>query len=93
MPTPTDPADPHDPRHPAEEPISEILTIAVAGSQPADHARRIEQLLAGAPGVQGVEPQTDEARVLIAYDARLTNPAALHELLLDHGYRAAALAD
>lgn len=93
MATTYDPADPHDPRHPALEPISETLAIAVEGDHPRSHANRIEKLLAGAPGVEGVEPHADEARVLVHYDARRTNPAELHEQLLAHGYKAATHAD
>ncbi len=46
----------------------------------AQHAHRIETLLAKASGVIKVEPHLTEQRVLISYyDARVTNPAAIHD--------------
>lgn len=67
--------------------------IAVEGERPTQHAHRIEALLARAPGIRRVEAHLREERVRITYDAVLTNPPAIHDHLLAHGYRAARRAD
>lgn len=86
------PADPRDPRHAfhAEKPVLEKFDIAVEGNRPVEHAHRIERLLKGTRGIRQVAPHLTEERVTIAYDARRTNPAAIHELLIQRGYKAAA---
>lgn len=74
---------------------SELRTfeLAVAGERPTQHAHRIETLLAGAPGIRRVEAHLKEARVQVIYDAIQTNPPAIHDHLLAHGYKAARRAD
>lgn len=74
-------------------PPSAILELAVEGERPTQHAHRVEALLRGAHGIRKVEAHTDEERVLVKYDPTETNPAAIHEHLIDHGYHAAARAD
>ncbi|MGH8048255.1 MAG: heavy-metal-associated domain-containing protein [Chthoniobacterales bacterium] len=86
------PADPRDPRHDfhAAKPVWETFEIAVEGKRPIEHAHRVERLLKGVRGMKKVAPHLDEERVTITYDARITNPAAIHEMLLQRGYKAAA---
>jgi copper chaperone CopZ len=86
------PADPRDPRHAlhAEKPVWETFDIAVGGKRPTEHAHRVERLLKGARGVKKIAAHLTEDRVTLTYDARLTNPAEIHELLLQRGYKAAA---
>lgn len=86
------PADPFDLRT-AEKPILETFDLAVEGERPVEHAHRVERLLKGARGVTEVRAHVDEERVRITYDSRLTDSAALHELLLEKGYRASVSAD
>jgi hypothetical protein len=76
----------------ARTPIA-TLELAVEGERPTQHAHRVEALLRGAPGIRKVEAHTDEERVLVKYNPTETNPAAIHEHLIDHGYHAAARAD
>jgi copper chaperone CopZ len=83
------PADPHDLRTP-EKPILETFDIAVEGERPVEHAHRIEKLAKDADGVRKVAAHLTEERVTITYDARVTSPAEIHELLLERGYKAAA---
>ncbi len=89
------PADPRDPRHAfhAEKPVWEFFDIAVEGNRPVEHAHRMERLLKREHGVKSVVAHLVEERVTVTYDARLTNPAEIHERLLEHGYKAAAHAD
>ncbi len=86
------PADPRDLRTP-EKPILESFDLAVEGERPIEHAHRVEKLAQGARGVKKVAAHLSEERVTITYDARLTNPAEIHELLLQRGYKAAAQVD
>ena len=53
----------------------------------------MKRLLEGARGIRKVAPHLTEERVTISYDARVTNPAAIHEHLLQRGYKASARAD
>jgi hypothetical protein len=89
------PADPRDPRHAihAAKPIWETFDIAVEGTRPVEHAHRIERYLAGARGLKKVAAHLTQERVTITYDARLTNPAAIHDILIQRGYKASAKAD
>ena len=86
------PADPRDPRH-AEKPVWETFDIGVEGKRPVEHAHRVEKLLQGARGLKKVAAHLTEERVTVTYDARITNPAAIHELLLQRGYKASAQVD
>jgi hypothetical protein len=76
----------------AAEP-TETFEMAVEGDRPVQHAHRIESLLKNARGIQKVEAHEREERVLISYDPRVTDPAAIHEFLLEHGYKPAPRAD
>jgi hypothetical protein len=69
------------------------LELAVEGERPTQHAHRVEALLRSAPGIRRVEAHTEEERVLITYDPTMTNPADIHEHLIERGYHAAARAD
>lgn len=82
------PSDPFDSRT-AHEPISETINFGVEGEDPAGHADQIKQLLEDFPGLTQVAPHADAERVEVTYDARLTNPAAIHTALLAKGYHAA----
>ena len=75
------------------EPILERFEFAVEGEKPAEHARRIEDLLQGVPGITLVEAHATEQRVEVVYDARLTNPAAIHDILVRRRYHAARWAE
>lgn len=86
------PADPRDLRTP-EKPILESFDLAVEGERPTEHAHRIEKLAKGAEGVKKVAAHLSAERVTITYDARVTNPAEIHELLLQRGYKAAVHAE
>ena len=86
------PADPLDPRT-ADEPILETFEFAVEGEKPVEHARRIESLLQGVAGITQVEAHPTEERVEVTYDARFTNPAAIHEVLERKRYHAARWAE
>jgi len=89
------PADPQDPRHAlhAEQPVWESFDLAVEGERPVAHAHRVEKLLKGFHGIRNIAAHLTEERVTITYDARITNPAEIHESLLEQGYHAAAHAD
>lgn len=86
------PADPMDLRS-AEEPILESFEFAVEGEKPAEHARRIELLLSDICGIVSVEAHVSEERVEVTYDARFTNPAAIHDVLEQKHDRAARWAE
>ncbi|MDD5200238.1 MAG: hypothetical protein PHC88_10610 [Terrimicrobiaceae bacterium] len=55
--------------------------------------RKVQSLLDGATGIRRVAPRLQKALVHIVYDARFTNPAAIHESLLAGGYRASKKAE
>ena len=65
-----------------------LVSKGKAASRKLTHARIL--LLADA---SHGEAHTDEERVLITYDPTETNPADIHEHLIERGYHAAARAD
>jgi DNA polymerase IIIc chi subunit len=85
------PADPH---NLAAEDAAALQTILIAteGSAPEEHARKIVELLRTAAGVKAVDPEAGSARVLVAFDSRLTNPARLHEIIERSDYRPSSTA-
>jgi hypothetical protein len=48
-----------------------------------------QRVLRGLSGIEKVEEEDDAGRILIRFDARRTNPAAIHEAILARGYRPA----
>jgi hypothetical protein len=76
-----------------DSPPTATLELAVEGERPVQHAHRVESLLRDAPGIRRVEAHIAEERVIITYDPRETNPAAIHEWLIERGYHAAAHAE
>jgi hypothetical protein len=75
------------------EPILERFEFAVEGEKPEEHARRIEDILHGVAGITQVEAHPFQQRVEVIYDARFTNPAAIHDILVKKRYHAARWAE
>ena len=47
----------------------------------------LQQALKKIEGVEAVEAHEDAGRVTVRFDARRTNPAAIHEAMLNRGYQ------
>ena len=82
------PADPFDARTRAA-PVLETFVFATEGDHPADHAKRVEEMLQDVEGVTKVEAHPSEQRVVVTYDARKASPASIHAALEQKGYQAA----
>jgi copper chaperone CopZ len=75
---------------PSNNPQTDLETFlfATEGDHPAQHAKKIEQLLEGFNGLSKVEAHPSDQRVVVTYDPHLTNPSAIHQALQDLGYHA-----
>jgi copper chaperone CopZ len=67
-----------------EEAVHQHMEIATDGNNGADTLR---QALRGLRGIEQVEAAEGTGRIQIQFDARRTNPAAIHEAILSRGYR------
>jgi hypothetical protein len=65
---------------------TETFELDVVGEHPIDHAYRVESLLRNAPGICSVRAHSRAERIVITYDPRRTNPVAVHDHLMEHGY-------
>ena len=76
---------PHATSTPAQFLETKILGIAGMTSDPS--IRKIERAFQCQPGVVEITIDRENALATITYDARQTNMAELHELLLRSGYK------
>ncbi len=87
-----DPADPHA-NIPTDAPVLEDITIAVEGLTDEHRALAIEEALRNVTGVESAVADLTRAEIRVTFDARQTNPPALHDALLRTGYHPTAEAD
>jgi len=64
----------------------ETFELEVLGEHPIDRAYRVESILHNAPGICSVRAHPRDDRIVITYDPRRTNPVAVHDHLMEHGY-------
>jgi Protein of unknown function (DUF2934) len=72
---------PSDPRT-GEEAVHQKVELAV--DPQAKRGQTLQAALKHLPGIERIHPQPDLKRVTIYFDARLTNPAAIHEAAMEH---------
>ena len=76
------PSDPHTGR----EAVHQRVELAVDRKEKRQDLSALKNALKQMQGIEKVEPETAEGRVVIHFDARRTNPAAIHEAIIEHGY-------
>jgi hypothetical protein len=70
-----------------EESVHQHMEIAIDPREQKKDVGMLRQVLRGLPGIERVELEDSTGRVQIRFDARRTNPAAIHEAILTRGYK------
>jgi copper chaperone CopZ len=78
------PSDPHT----DENAVHQTVELAIDHDKKRQDLQTLQASLGHLQGIEGVEIDTNLGRVKIHFDARRTNPAAIHEAMLEDGYRA-----
>jgi copper chaperone CopZ len=76
---------PSDPRS-GKEAVHQWVEIASGPREERRDAAAIQEVLKHLPGVERVKVDPESGRVRIHFDARRTNPAAIHEAILEHDF-------
>jgi copper chaperone CopZ len=76
----------------AQPELLETKTIGIAGMTSDRCVKKIEGAFRNHRGVREFEVDRENAMATITFDTRVTNMAALHDLLLRSGYKAQASA-
>ena len=87
-----DPADPFSPEH-GDKPVIETVEIATEGEDCDECVRKLRGPLMRVPGVQDVQVDAVQERVIVRFDARKTHPPDLHDAILGSGYKPAPIAE
>jgi copper chaperone CopZ len=87
-----DTADPHNLHDTADHAVIRTAQIATAGLHCDECVEKLRTPLMGIEGVQDVNVDLQAQLVTIRFDARKTDPPALHEAILRSGYQPAPLA-
>ena len=87
-----DPADPHNLHDTADHPILKTIQIATDGNNSAEAVARLCDPLRELHGVTDVKIDTTAELVTVSFDARRTDAPAIHEAILQSGYKAAPMA-
>ncbi len=82
-----DPADPHNLHDTADHEVLETIQIGTDGNDCDECVRQLREPLMKISGVKSVEANVAKERVTITFDARRTHAPALHEAILQSGYR------
>jgi copper chaperone CopZ len=69
-----------------EEAVHQQMEIATDPREPKKSTGSLRQALRGLPGIEKVDVEDSSGRIQIRFDARRTNPAAIHEAILARGY-------
>jgi copper chaperone CopZ len=77
---------PSDPRT-DDDAVHQRVELAIDHGEKRKDVATLKKILKHLEGIEGIEVDAKTARVSISFDARLTNPAAIHEALLNRGYR------
>lgn len=75
------PSDPHS----GDEAVHQRLELAIDRKEKKQDLSVLKKALKQLQGIEKIEPGA--GRVIIHFDARRTNPAAIHEAILEKGYR------
>ena len=87
-----DPADPHNLHDTADQPILTTIQIATDGNHSDAAVKQLRDPLMEIDGVADVKIDTTAELVTISFDARKTDAPAIHEAILQSGYKAAPMA-
>ena len=87
-----DPADPFT-TVPGDQPVIETIEIATEGEDCDECVRKLRDPLKKISGVQDVQVDPVNERVIVRFDARKTNPPDLHDAILKSGYKPALIAE
>jgi copper chaperone CopZ len=91
-PSEIDPADPFSPEH-GGKPVIETIEIATEGEDCDECVRKLRDPLRKIPGVQDVQVDPVNERVIVRFDARKTHAPDLHDAILKSGYKPAPVAE
>lgn len=91
-PTDPDPADPFSPARP-DHTILETIEIATEGEDCDECVRKLRPVLKNISGVQDVQVDLTDERVIVTFDPRKTHPPDLHDAILKSGYKPSPVAD
>jgi copper chaperone CopZ len=87
-----DPASPFSPDH-GDKPVIETIEIAALGEDCDACVRKLREPLMKISGVQDVQVDTVNERVVVRFDARKTHAPELHDVILGSGYKPAPIAE
>ncbi len=87
-----DPADPFT-RVGNDQPIIETIEIATEGEDCDECVRKLREPLMKVAGVQDVQVDTVNERVIVRFDARTVHTPDLHDAILNSGYKPARFAE
>ena len=87
-----DPADPFSPEY-RDKPVIETIEIATEGEDCDECVRKLRGPLMKISGVQDVQVNTVNERVIVRFDPRKTHAPDLHDAILKSGYKPAPVAE
>jgi hypothetical protein len=71
--------------------VHQRLEIATDPRKEGPDATALQEALEMLPGIERVNLEEGSGRLQVEFDARRTNPAAIHDALLERGYQPSAL--
>lgn len=77
---------PSDPRTNGDA-VHQTVELAIDHREKREDVATLKKILKHLKGIEGIEVDAKAARVSISFDARRTNPAAIHEAILNRGYK------
>jgi copper chaperone CopZ len=80
---------PSDPRSDGKA-IHQKIELALDPKKAKPDMPSLQRALAHIKGIESLQTSKDQSRVIVSFDARRTNPAAIHEAILNRGYQPAA---
>ena len=91
-PNEVDPASPFSSEQ-RDTPVIETIEIATEGEDCDECVRKLREPLMKMDGVQDVQIDEVNARVIVRFDARKTNAPDLHDAILKSGYKPVPFAE
>jgi copper chaperone CopZ len=77
---------PSDPRTDGDA-VHQHVELAIDHGEKRQDVATLKKILKHLKGIERIEVDAKSARVNISFDARRTNPAAIHEAILNRGYQ------
>ena len=77
---------PSDPRTDGDA-VHQRVELAIDHREKREDVATLKKILKHLQGIEKIEVDAKSARVSISFDARRTNPAAIHEAILNRGYQ------